>query len=438
MKASRYNIYIPINGVCVVYNSLTGALFETNMKGIKTIQEVRKEKFNKETIQELKKNGIWVDDTIDEIKIFQVFHERYKYSGNRAYICSYVTFNCNLACEYCFLKYFNLNKSAPPMSNKTACIVAEFAKNVVHNNHCSELITVFTGGEPLLNFYAVSTIIKKLDNWTKEQGVKYKSIIFSNGVSLTEDILNELSKYNNSVFFQITLAGSRSVHNKKRPFKNSSGSYDIIINTLELLKNYKSNFGIRVDVDKENFDSIEEMLEDIVEKIGIGMYIKFFPILQLYPQAKHHFELNELRRLSTLWKLARKKGFKVVLTPLIKYVYCEYHTNRSYILDPNGYVYKCGEGVGFKDRKIGSLDSSGRLTAITHQYYDWMSRSPLLMEKCRNCEFLPACGGGCAGVARSIHNTYHMSDCRERYLIIERIKFYMEGGNQKWRTLKIV
>ncbi len=435
MKVSQYNIYIPADGAYVVYNTLTGALFKTNKEGIGAIQEVRKEKFNQETIQDLKKNGIWVDDTVDERKTFQVFHEHYKYSGNRAYICSYVTFKCDLACEYCYLEYFNFPGSKPvlSMSNETAWRVVDFAKNVVHDNHCSELVTVFTGGEPFLNFSAISTIIKKLDNWAKKQGVNYQSIIFSNGTALTEDIINELSRYN--VFFQITLIGAAPIHNKKRPYKNGRGSYNTIIKTLELLKDYKANFGIRVDVDKENFDSIEEMLKDLTEKIGRGLYIKFFPIIpepKMSPsQTKLCFELNELGRLSMLWDLARKMGFKVVLAPLMKYVYCDYHTNRGYIIDPDGDVYKCGVAVGVKERRIGNLDSSGRLMMCSHQYYDWMSRSPLLIEKCRNCEFLPACGGGCAGVAHNIHSTYHMSDCRERYLTPERIKFYLRERNKK-------
>ena len=61
-----------------------------------------------------------------------------------------------------------------------------------------------------------------------------------------------------------------------------------------------------------------------------------------------------------------------------------------------------------------------------HPYHDWMSRNPLLMERCRDCEFLPACAGGCAGISYDRHGTYHKEDCREKHLALERIKYYLE------------
>jgi len=433
MKESQYNLYFNLDETThVVYNTLTGATVETDKEGIKAIQETKEEKFDQKTIQDLAENGIWVDNNADESKIIEVLHEHYKYFGDRAYICTYITFNCNLSCEYCYLEYFT-GKPSLYMRNEIAQAVARFAKNIVLDNRCNELVTVFTGGEPLLNFSRISTIITVLDEEMRKQRIDYQSIIFSNGTSLTEGMLDELSQYR--VFFQVTLAGSKEVHNRKRPYRNGKGTYDDIIRALTMLKDYEVDFALRIDVDNENFNTIEDMLDDIIEKAGTNLYIKFFPIIPgaktACPWIDSCFKLSEYRKLSTLWRLARQKGFKVLETPLIKLAYCDYHTNRSYILDPNGDVYKCGAVVGNKKLKIGSLNLSGELIGLNYRYHDWMSRNPLRMTKCHGCKFLPACGGGCAGVVHDIYDTYHGSDCREKYLILERVKFYLEGLKKK-------
>ncbi|MCK4393288.1 SPASM domain-containing protein [Candidatus Bipolaricaulota bacterium] len=430
-KPSRYNIYIPANGESdyVLYNSLSNALFRVNKRAIRAIQRVEKHQLDGQLMRALKDSRIWVEDDVDERAIFQTFHERYKYSGARAYLCLYVTYQCNLACEYCYLEYFMKGKSTELMKVETARAAAELAKRTVQDNNCAELVIVFTGGEPLLNIPVIDEVLGSLSPWAEARDIELMSIIFSNGTTPTERILDALSKYN--LFFQITLAGAKDIHNKKRPYKRGGDTYEDIIMTLTLLRKHQVPFGIRVDVDRENYTSIAKMLDDLRENVGEEMYIKFFPII---PGAEASslswtsscLALTELGELSTLWRIARAKGFKVMLTPLKKYVYCDYLTNRGYIVDPLGDVYKCGGAVGVKERRIGTLDSQGKIREATHWYYDWMTRSPLTVNKCRNCKFLPTCGGGCAGVAYDKHKTYHREDCREKYLTQERVKFYLE------------
>ena len=431
MKPSHYNIYIPMGEELdyVLYNTLSGALFRVNRRAIEAIQKVREEQLNSWFVQELKDNRIWVEDGVDERAIFQTLHERYKYSGTRAYLCLYVTYRCNMACQYCYLEYFMKGKSSELMGVETARAVVELAKRTVRDNSCTELVTVFTGGEPLINMFAIHEVLERLSVWAKATDIEFRGIIFSNGTAPTEEIVDTLSKYN--LFFQITLSGARDIHDKKRPFRGGEGTYEDVIKTLKLFRERQVAFGIRVDVDRENYASISEMLDDLRERVGEGLYIKFFPIIPgaealSLPWTSYCLDLVELGKLSALWRLARAKEFRVMLNPLIKYVYCDYLTNRGYIVDPVGDVYKCGGAVGVKERRIGTLDNLGRIQEVSAQYYDWMSRSPLTVGKCRNCKFLPACGGGCAGVAYDKHKTYHREDCREKYLIKERIKFYLE------------
>lgn len=428
MKPSFYNIYIPMDkgSDYILYNTLSGAVFEINEEAVNAIQNVMERQLDTEFVQELKNNRIWVENSLDEREIYKTLHERHKYSGTRVYLTLNMTYRCNMACEYCYLEYFMKGKSSELMSAEILCSAIEFAKRTVRENNCTELVVCFMGGEPLLNTSAIEQALEKLDKWP---GAKCMSFICSNGTTITEEIVDALSKYN--VFYQITLAGARDCHDRKRSYRSEKGTYDDIIKALELLKERRIGFGIRVDVDRENYVSIGEMLDDLGRRIGEGLYIKFFPIIPgagvpFLPWTSYCLDLNELGSLSALWRLARSKGFKVVLNPLIRYTYCGYLTNRGYIVDSLGDVYKCGAAVGVQDRRIGTLDRQGRIQEVSHHYYDWMSRDPLTMDECKNCKFLPACGGGCAGVAYDKHKTYRREDCREKYLIMERVKFYAE------------
>lgn len=424
MKTSFYNLYIPIDKAdYILYNTLSGAVFKVNKEGIEAIQKLREEKLEQCLIHELKRNHIWIDDDVDEKAVFKVLRERHKYRGTRAYFCVYMTYDCNLACNYCYVANVIGIKRPEYLKGETLNAVIKFIKNSAQENGIKELFIVFTGGEPTLNISGVLKTLEILDSWTKKKGLKFKSLMWSNGTLFTRDIVQELLKYN--IFVQIALAGSSKIHNKKR------GLYKNIIKTLRMFRESGLDFGIRVDVDKENFHSMEDMLDDLKERVGRGLYIKFFPIL---PGAKEDpwsslcLEERELTSISRLWTMATRKGFKVVINPLRRYEYCPYLTDYSYNIDPIGNVYRCD--LPGEEHKIGIISNNGKLLK-QYQYYDWMCRDPLNMKKCESCKYLPACGGGCAGIAYYKYQTYHAGECHEKYLIKERIKFLLKRRCQQ-------
>lgn len=429
MKPSMYNIFIPVSmEKYILYNTLSGATFLLDDEGRKIIQEAEVNKLSTGTINELKKNGILIEDHINEINIYSVLRESYKYSGKRSYFCIYMTYDCNLCCPYCYLEYFMRGKPRKMMENKTILGVTRFIRNFVKENNVRELIMALTGGEPLLNVKGVFSILKNNKEWTDKEGIEFKSIIFSNGTLFTKDVIKRLACHD--VFIQITLAGNKETHNKKRMYENRTGTYDDIMKTITMLEQGGIDYGIRVDVDKENIDTLGEMMDDLRKRFGGGLFIKFHPIL---PGSKFKCDWtkaclvnSELKHLTKLWYSAKARGFNVVLNPLMRFVYCEYFTNRSYIIDPFGDVYKCGGDVGIKERKIGSIDINGKLVNPTYRYFEWMSIDPPNREKCRLCPLLPACGGGCSGVAYDKYGTYDKEDCRERYWVYEKIKFYLK------------
>lgn len=61
--------------------------------------------------------------------------------------------------------------------------------------------------------------------------------------------------------------------------------------------------------------------------------------------------------------------------------------------------------------RIARLGIGGEVIDTTYAYFDWMTRNPYNIDECRNCVYLPVCGGGCVGATYCDQNNYHSSGC---------------------------
>ena len=144
-----------------------------------------------------------------------------------------VTQQCNLRCEYCtYSGIYNRNRthSSKRMSWEVAKKSIDFF--LKRNIAISEIVIGFYGGEPLLEF----DLIKKCVKYAKQQ-VEGKTIVFNmttNGTLLNDEIVDFLVEHDFKL--SISLDGSKSEHDKNRKFLNGQGSFDIIINNIQRIK----------------------------------------------------------------------------------------------------------------------------------------------------------------------------------------------------------
>lgn len=432
MKASLYNLYVPTGKreEYIVYNTLTGSTFVVDEKALDAIRNIEDGVIDDNLIELLKRENILIDDNVDEKAIFSVRSNTLKYSSAKAYFTILSTYACNLACSYCYERYFFKREGEirnESMNERISKRVIKFIENSIWERNYNSVSIIFFGGESLLNIDEVFKIIETLDPKLKDKNVKLKVHLVSNGTLLTKDIINRLSGYD--VSFQITLAGPREIHDRKRIYRNGKGTYDDVMRALDLLERAKMRFLIRVDVDKENYRYTDDLLDDLKERFGKGLSVQFAPIVPgMDPDCPFTSSCligEELLTLPTLWELASQKGFEVVLNPLMRYVFCQYLTDHAYVIDPLADVYKCEGFVGIRKQKIGAIDVNGKLQ-VNYQYYDWMSIDPLEKVECRKCTLLPACGGGCPALAYDRHGTYHKTVCYTvKHVIGEQIRFQL-------------
>jgi uncharacterized protein len=100
--------------------------------------------------------------------------------------------------------------------------------------------------------------------------VSYSSMIITNGVLLNDMLLAELNeirrRYNVTTRFQVTIDGTKEAHDKRRPLKNGSGSFDIVYNNfIKLVKrsNNAESITLRSNLDNDNIESVKNLFDKI-------------------------------------------------------------------------------------------------------------------------------------------------------------------------------
>lgn len=432
MKPSIYNIFFPTKERgYILYNTLTGAEFEIDQKA-RTAIEKDIETIDRAIGLELKHESVLVEDNIDERRIFLVHQNREKYSKEKGLFNIYTTYACNMRCSYCYEDFLTKTLGSHTFMDKSiAKRVVKFIQNKTIEDGYKVLIVMFFGGEPMLNVKIILQFFQILYPWTKEKKIEFIPAIITNGTLISGNTLSKLSHYN--PIFQITLDGPKEIHDKRRPYKNGRGTYDDIIKGVELLKNHKAKIVIRINIDKGNCQYIERFLDQLKEKFGTDLVIKFAPVVP--PVGNKRFSCSwaamslmgeDYAILPKMFEAATKRGFTVTMRPRVNLLFCEFLTDSSFMIDPHADIYKCEGLVGIKECKVGSIDKNGCLSEVDYPYYDWLSISSLDGD-CRDCSLLPACGGGCRCLTYEEHGTYHKGGCSTfKSIVYNRIKYYLK------------
>ena len=166
------------------------------------------------------------------------------------------TEQCNFRCIYCYEDY-KLGK----MNEATVDKIIQLLEKLISEYDILNL--AWFGGEPLLALDVIGLISEKAASLCKKYKKAYYSQITTNGYLLSLDIMNELLRMHTMVF-QITLDGDRDSHNKQRYLADGSGTYDVILNNLLMIKRHIKTTTIkiivRINVSKDmNADEINDL-----------------------------------------------------------------------------------------------------------------------------------------------------------------------------------
>ena len=360
------------------------------------LKDAKEDAFDEEVLEIFKKTGVLSSYTDEELdRMYLLNWLKMQTQSNQLSLTIATTLACNFRCSYCYEKenYKNIM-----MTEEVADKIIEYVLQTKKQRVSIE----WYGGEPLLNVHIIKYINEKL----KETNIENSQAIVTNGYLLTKDVIKMFHKYNVTQI-QITLDGDKETHNKRRPHVTDSDSFSRIMDNLELLymyskrNNYKPNVAIRVNIDKNNESDYSRILNMIKSKFYDYYYVYFAFVRSI----------NSCSDITDgIFRSKDEKDFIDNLKEKYSIDYKDYYPNHygcyfcgaqsmnSYVLDPEGYMYKCWDDVGDLKKAVASLKEKTMRNNIVES--DFVIKSlAIFNDKCKNCFMIYHCMGGCPNQA---------------------------------------
>lgn len=407
---SKYNTVVNHPEVILIHNALSNAFIEISpdlyallQKGILNEEDF---KSNQEIFTQLLDTKIIVKD--DETEFLKLRHHiaNRRYNSNYASFTILPTLDCNFSCPYCFE-----TKKKSYLTSNTINAIAKFINSIIENKN--EFNITWFGGEPLLASKQIYELYKKLNVRNK----KVDSGIITNGFLLNDSTINVLKKAKiNTV--QITLDGIEKTHNYRKVI-DGNVDFNVFQKTIQnIIKLSNENFtivNIRVNLDNNNkneFLPLYKYLSEIIPNFGKNVFVNPAFILDSVTKGCDKNEICVLSRKQIsnyVIELQKKHQFSHPLLYPSNILYeCPVRCDNSWVICPDGSLYKCWEIVGNEEFKVGHINDDGTMTitneSLLLQYLE--GADPLSDNKCIKCKTYPICGGGCvhARIMKKYHN----------------------------------
>jgi len=400
MKESRFNLYFEANdGTRLAFNSLSCGLAvvdDSYARLISAIAEGGSTEELSDVLDAAKRGNFVVNREKDEVLDYETKRTAQKFSTQSMGLTIAPTLDCNFQCVYCYE-----TRRHGKMSEETQTSIINLVKRRIEG--IKNLEVTWYGGEPLLCMPIILKLSRELQNVCQEHSVAYHAFIITNGYLVTQGIVEEFKKCG-ITGAQITIDGPREIHEARRVNRNGLGSFDTIVDNVNLLLNNGIQVILRVNVDKSNESDVGRLIEFLSlnllskeVKITFGQVSAYTDACKgIEPSCYGNVEFAE--KVLAFYRILESNGFGAANKfpyPFAKLSYCCAEQLSSFVIDPDGDLYKCWNDVGNKESAVGNVNDAS-FDPTNCKCGAWLSRT--LPEKCKQCSILPICAGGCPHV----------------------------------------
>jgi uncharacterized protein len=411
--ASKYNLRTTSDdGRYILWNSYTGAICVFKPQQRNGVQALLKEGYTGEpkgVVRYLTDNGFLVPKGTNEYRQVQLNFGQTHYRQDVLELILLASEDCNFRCDYCY-EDFARGTMLPSVRDGVKKLVERKAPHLRH------LTVGWFGGEPLYGFQAMEDLGPFFIEMAEKYSLGFQSHITTNGYLLTPDVAEKLLAWN-VTNYQITVDGMREQHDRKRPARDGSGTFDTIISNLIELKKRPEMFRVRIRVnyDKENHPYLEELLL-LLEKEFAGddrFMVAFHGVGKWGGPNDKNLEVcgvDEMKVVKErLRNSAKDKGFRPVgtlrdLNSLGKNV-CYAARPYNFIVGADGKLMKCTIDLDKEDRNIvGQLTPDGDMIINADNLALWTEPAFQSDSGCQKCAILPTCQGISCPLIRIEHN----------------------------------
>lgn len=439
MKLSRYNFLKQYDDATIFFNAATCALAVVDENFLRVIDDVKNNSYDEKNydaqlIADMKSSGCLVEDGVDELERLEFYRNLEKYSMTNFGLTIAPTLDCNFRCKYCYETH-----PKGKMTSETQAALVSFVESRLE--YAKKFFVTWYGGEPLLAKEIIWSLSEKFLALCEKSSVSYDAFIVTNA-SLLDDSDVELFKKYKISGAQITIDGVKEIHDKRRRSVTGESTFDKLIDRVNLLLNNGLSVIVRVNIDKENIDRVDELLDVLAERIDKHEELKVgFGQVAAYTEVCKSIESDCYNNaqfagiMLPLYEEVLARGFTVnkmsaYPTPLTNFC-CTDYVN-SFVVDNRGELYRCWNHVGNLKYSSGNVNDGDNL-ALEKNYFSWIQWNPIRHQKCRECACLPICMGGCPDVMRNSDDGQPV--CRAaKYNLDKVLSYYYEqlkGGVQE-------
>lgn len=174
------------------------------------------------------------------------------------------TLRCEHSCRYCQVSRQSDDKSSFDMSTDAAGHAVDF----LFKTPAKEVKIEFQGGEPLLNFELLKTVVDLVETRAPKEGKKASFVIATNLAPLTDDHIAFFRKHDFAV--STSLDGPIALHNKNRP-RRGSDSYQKAVDGIRRCREALGHHSVSalMTTTEESLDQPEEIVDEY-QRLGFG------------------------------------------------------------------------------------------------------------------------------------------------------------------------
>ncbi len=375
-----------------------------------------------DAVEELKKEGRLFTEDIYEQYIDTVKQRKTVVKA----LCLHIAHDCNLACRYCFAEEGEYHGRRALMSYEVGRKALDFL--IANSGSRRNLEVDFFGGEPLMNWQVVKDLVAYGREQEKLHDKHFRFTITTNGVLLNDEIMDFINKEMDNVV--LSLDGRKEVHDYMRPFRNGSGSYDLIVPKFQKLADSRDQmrYYVRGTFTKHNLD----FSKDILHFADLGFkQISIEPVVGSEDE-EYALQKEDLPKIFEEYDSLAKEivnreregrgfhffHFMIDLDggPCVFKRLSGCGSGTEYLaVTPWGDLYPCHQFVGEEQFLMGNVDDGIVRPEIADEF---RGCSVYSRESCRTCFARFYCSGGCMANSwhfhGTIHDTYELSCEMER------------------------
>lgn len=415
---SRYTVRASTeDGRLVLWNTFTGTMsvFEEHQRA-KIEALLKRSGFEAREagiVEYLYKRGFLIKEGTDEYRRFQLAFGQQHYRTDVLQLILLASEDCNFRCNYCY-EDFTRGTMEPWVRTGVKRLAESKAQGLRH------LSISWFGGEPLYGFEAIEDLAPHLQQIARRGGFSFSSHMTTNGYLLTPEIANKLMSWDIRNY-QITLDGPAEFHDKSRPGRDGSGTFETIFSNLVAIQKTSEVFEIdlRINFDRNNAPHLTGLLDRLETELHADprFRLRFRPVGKWGGSNDENLEVcGKLDATLTQTEMraeAARRGLKLTedLRDLggIGSQACYAARPYNLIIGADGKIMKCTVDLDKEDRNIvGHLNKDGGLILDRDKMALWTEPAFEHDKQCQKCVVLPACSGvHCPQVRLD----YHRSPC---------------------------